>query len=217
MRSFKSGEMTVAAGTTLLHQGADSAHLFTVLSGYGMRSKILPDGRRQVINFVMKGDFLGLQAEMLGEMSHAVEAVSAMTLCVFSRSRIWELFSRAPSRAYDLTWAAAREESLLGDRLVSVGRMSGDERVAYGLISLYMRGASLDLLDDEGRMPMPFRQRDFADALGLSLVHTNKRLRRLRERGIAVWRDSLLEVLDLQALKNEALYEQEASRTRPLL
>lgn len=217
MRSFKSGEITVAPGATVLHQGSDSAHLFTVLDGFGMRFKILPDGRRQVINFVMKGDFLGLQAEMLGEMGHSVEAVTRMTLCVFSRARIWELFSRAPSRAYDVTWVGSREESLLGDRLVSVGRMSGEERVAHGLCSLFMRGRSLDLLEGENRMPLPFRQRDFADALGLSLVHTNKILRRLRERGIAVWRGGVLEIFDLDALKDEAMFEPDWREVRPLI
>lgn len=217
MRGFKSGEMTIAPGAIILHQGSDSAHLFTVLDGFGMRTKLLSDGRRQVINFVMKGDFLGLQAEMLGEMAHSVEAVTAMRLCVFSRARIWELFSSAPSRAYDLTWTASREESLLGDRLVSVGQMSGEERVAHGLATLYRRGTALELLDDEGRMPLPFRQRDFADALGLSLVHTNKILRRLRERQIAIWREGLLTVLDEGALHAEALIEEEEERQRPLI
>lgn len=216
MKQFKSGELTVAAGTVVLDEGSDSPHLFTVLSGYGIRAKSLPDGRRQVINFLLRGDLIGLQAEMLGEMTHSVEAVTEMTLCTFSRRRVWELFETSPARAYDLTWLAAREESLLGDRLVSVGRMSGDERVAHGLATLYMRAGTLGLVQD-GRMRLPFRQRDFADALGLSLVHTNKILRRLREEGVARWRSGMLEVFDLAALRREAWIETERPRPRPLI
>lgn len=216
MRTFKSGELRVAPGATVLNEGEESPHLYTVLDGFGIRSKALADGRRQVINFVLPGDLIGLQGQMLGQMSHSVEAVTQMTLCVFTRSRVWQLFTEVPERAYDVTWLAAREESLLGDRLLSVGRMSGDERVAHGLAVLFARGQALELVDGN-RMPLPFRQRDFADALGLSLVHTNKILRRLRERQIAAWREGVLTVMDIESLRDEALLEEEPRQRRPLV
>src|SRR5690348_2479852 len=50
--TFKSGELTAAAGTTLLIEGTASAHLYTVLSGWAVRYKMLPDARRQILNFV---------------------------------------------------------------------------------------------------------------------------------------------------------------------
>lgn len=216
MRTFKSGELNVAPGATIFEQGSESPYLFTLLKGYAIRFTVLPDGRRQVINFVLQGDLLGLQAEMLGEMQHAVQAVTQTTLCVFSRSRIWDLFTNVPARAYDLTWLAAREESLLGDRLVSVGQMSGEEKVAHALARLFHRCRALGLVEGD-RMRLPYRQRDLADALGLSLVHTNKILRRLRERGIAVWREGTLQVLDLEALEAESWLEPERRSYRPLI
>ena len=216
MRTFKSGELKVARGRIIFEQGTESPYLFTVLEGFAVRYTLLPDGRRQVINFVLKGELLGLQGEMLGEMQHTVEAVTAARLCVFSRSRVWDLFTTVPERAYDLTWLAAREESLLGDRLASIGQMNGHERVAHALARLYLRGQALGMVEEE-RMPLPYRQRDLADGLGLSLVHTNKILRDFRERQIAVWREGVLTVTDLRALEEEACLGADPPGQRPLI
>lgn len=73
---FKVGEFAVDAGATILMEGAQSAHLFTVLSGWGFRYKTLDDGRRQILNYVMPGDLVGLQGSLLGEMQHSIEALS---------------------------------------------------------------------------------------------------------------------------------------------
>jgi CRP-like cAMP-binding protein len=88
MLSFKSGELSVAAGTTVLMEGTTSPHLYTVLSGWGIRYKALADGRRQILNFVLPADFIGLQAAILDEMQHSVEALTDVVLCVFPRERL---------------------------------------------------------------------------------------------------------------------------------
>jgi CRP/FNR family transcriptional regulator, anaerobic regulatory protein len=98
MRGFKAGELTVAPHTTILLQGSTSPQLFTALSGWGLRYKLLPEGQRQVINFVMPGDLVGLQAGLLGEMQHCVESVTHMKLCVFPRAELMGLFRTMPER-----------------------------------------------------------------------------------------------------------------------
>ena len=66
MQNFKNGELAVQAGTTILMEGSNSPHIYTVLSGMGTRSKMLENGKRQVINFLFPGDFTGLQAGLMG-------------------------------------------------------------------------------------------------------------------------------------------------------
>lgn len=216
MRGFKAGELTVSPRTTVLLQGAASPQLFTVLAGWGVRYKVLPDGGRQVINFAMPGDLIGLQAGLLGEMQHGVDAVTDMTLCVFARADLWTLFRDMPARAYDITWLAAREEHFLGDLLASVGRRSGIERVAWGLAVLYRRAEARELAKG-GVMPMPFRQQDLADAFGLSLVHTNKTLRALRALDLITLADGTLRIHDLAALEAHANMDMEPEPQRPLI
>lgn len=216
MRRFKAGELTVGPRTTVLLQAAASPQIFTALKGWGVRYTLLPDGGRQVINFVMPGDLVGLQAGLLGEMQHSVDSLTDMTLCVFARADLWELFRNSPSRAYDITWLAAREEHFLGDMLATVGRRSGLERVAWGLATLFRRARQRQLTQDD-RMPMPFRQQDLADAFGLSLVHTNKTLSQLRARGLVSIGGGVLTIRDLPALEAIAKMEPETMAPRPLI
>ncbi|TNF22626.1 MAG: Crp/Fnr family transcriptional regulator [Rhodobacteraceae bacterium] len=217
MERFKTGEITIAGGTTLMMEGSNSPQLFTLLDGMGLRYKTLPTGERQVINFVFPGDFIGLQAGVMSEMQHSVEATTQMRLCVFDRKALWSLFQDHPGRAYDLTWIAAVEEHLLGESLAILGRMQGIERIARAFVRLHDRAAALGLAEN-GTMPLPYRQQDLADALGLSLVHTNKMLARLRDRGIACWRDGVLSVTDYPALCDLAQLETDREPvTRPLI
>src|SRR5688500_4788427 len=71
---FKSGELNVEAGTNVLLQGTNSAHLYTVLSGWAFRYKTLADGRRQILNSALPADLRGLQGSVSDEMQHSGEA-----------------------------------------------------------------------------------------------------------------------------------------------
>lgn len=199
MVEFKRGELQVDAGTTLMNEGSTSPQLYTVLEGLGLRYKTLESGERQVINFVMPGDFIGLQAGVMNEMHHSVEATTAMKLCVFDRKALWSLFRDHPERAFDVTWIAAVEEHFLGETLAVLGHMRGMQRLARAFIRLFHRGNALGLVEN-GRMLLPYKQQDLADALGLSLVHTNKTLKRMRDEGIASWQDGHLTILSFDGL-----------------
>lgn len=216
MKKFKVGETTLDKGTPILMEGSSSPQLFTALRGMGLRYKVLPNGRRQVINFVLPGDFIGLQAGVMGEVKHSVEATTAMTLCVFDRSELWSMFRQQPERAYDLTWLASVEEHFLGEALTSVGQMSADERITWGLLRFFGRCAGVGLTSGDA-CPFPYKQQDLADALGLSLVHTNKTLTKLRDRQVLSWRDGTLRILDRQRAEEIAMLEDASPAPRPLI
>ncbi|MHA3977588.1 Crp/Fnr family transcriptional regulator [Halovulum sp. GXIMD14794] len=216
MRRFKAGELKIERGTPILLEGSNSPQLYTTLKGFGLRYKLLADGGRQVVNFVLPGDFIGLQAGVMGEMQHSVEASTQMVLCVFDRSDIWSLFKQQPGRAFDLTWLAAIEEHFLGDALTSVGRMSAAQRICWGLLRLFKRCEALGLTREDA-CPFPYKQQDLADALGLSLVHTNKTLMALREKQILSWQDGTLRLLNRDAAEDMALMESDPQHPRPLI
>lgn len=216
MQDFKVGELDVERGTVILLEGSNSPQLFTVLRGMGLRYKTLSNGRRQVLNFVYPGDFLGLQAGLMHEMKHSVEASTKMTLCVFDRKSLWRVFREHPSRAYGLTWLAAEAEHFLGDAIATVGQKDAESRVAWALVKVFGRCEELGLVTGTA-CPLPFRQQDLADALGLSLVHTNKTLARFRERQLAVWHGGKLRVPDLEPLCEIGMVEEVVRGARPLI
>ena len=134
---FKKGELSVDKGATMLVEGSHSAHLYTVLFGLGFRYKLLADGRRQILNYLLPGDLIGLQGSLMGEMQHSVEALSPMLLCVFEREQLHTLYRNHPGLAFDITWIASREEQMLDENLLSIGRRTALERAAY-LICLHL-------------------------------------------------------------------------------
>jgi len=213
---FKRGELSVDKGATVLVEGAHSAHLFTVLSGWGFRYKLLPDGRRQILNYLMPGDLIGLQGSLMGEMQHSVEALSPMMLCMFERDKLQELYRNHPGLAYDITWIASREERMLDENLLSVGRRTALERAAYLIAFISARASSVGLT---GKKPVeiPITQQHIADTLGLSLVHTNKTIRKLADRNLVKWRDRGCEVVDVEGLLALARWEGMSEGKRPLV
>jgi CRP-like cAMP-binding protein len=212
---FKTGELAVAAGSVVLMEGAHSAHLYTVLQGWGFRYKTLEDGRRQILNYLLPGDLFGLQGTIMGEMQHSVEALSPITLCVFERGRLMTLFADHATLAYDLTWIAASEERMLDSHLLSVGRRTALERAAYLLAFLYRRAKSVKLL--AGNAPMPVTQQHVADTLGLSVVHTNKTLKKLSDQGLIRWTDKGCVVLNDSGLARLAGWEGDQGKQRPFI
>jgi len=133
------------------------------------------------------------------EMEHSVEALTPMTLCVFPRQKLWDLYSRVPSLAFDITWLASREEQMLDDNLISVGRRSALERTAYVLLQMFVRAEEAGLVENE-TVIFPFTQQHLADTLGMSLVHTNKTLKRIFQSKAVRWEHRTFQLIDRAAL-----------------
>lgn len=215
-RRFKAGEVAVPVGREILTQGESSTSLYTVLSGMAVRSVMMEDGRRQVISFVFPGDLIGLQSGIMGEARHSVTAATGMVLCTFPRNRIWQLFKSQPSRAYDMTWIAAVEEHFLGETVATLGQRDATQRVAWALVRIWRRLVALRM-ETEGAVPFPFRQQDLSDALGLSVVHTNRVIVALRREGLASVVGRRLVMHDHARLSQVARLDMERDDVRPIL
>ena len=121
MQKFKMGELHARSGGAIYLEGATSPHLFTLLSGWAFRYKTLRDGRRQILNYVLPGDFIGLQTTLTSAMDHGVEALTDVRLCSFSRRRLPELF-------VDAAVARTRHHLARGARGALSRRASGRPR-----------------------------------------------------------------------------------------
>jgi CRP-like cAMP-binding protein len=216
VRTLKTDEIHIPAGTTFLRQGNRSEQLYTVLEGWAFRYKMLDDGRRQILNFVLPADLVGLQGSLMEEMEHSVEALTDLSLCIFPRSKVWALYSNVPSLAFDITWLAARSEQLGDEHLLSVGQRTALERAAFVLLALFVRAEEVGLTRGN-TIQFPFTQQHLADALGMSLVHTNKTLKRLHAASVIRWRGRVFELLDRARLGEIAGGDIIVSRRRPFI
>ena len=216
IESFRIGARRVDAGGAIVDEHGRSSQLFTLYSGCAFRYKTLSDGRRQILSFLFPGDFIGLQDEFADGLTHGVEALTDATLCVFARDRLWGLFHAEPKLGYDITWLAAREEKMIDDNLVTTGRRNAAERVAMLLMHLYRRAERVGMVRD-GWAAFPFNQQHIADALGLSLVHTNKTLRRLSLLRLYKLDAGWLRILEPHALEALGDYFERPLRPTPLI
>lgn len=215
--SLRKSQEWFGAGAVLIAEGQSDASLYTLFAGWAFRFKSLSDGRRQILNFLLPGDFIGLQQRVVDAAVHGVEALTPVWLCAFKRDALWTIHRTAPELGYGITWLAAHEESVIDDHLLSVGRRSAEERVAMLLLLLYKRAAVL-LPSLKRGVPFPLTQQHIADALGLSLIHTHRTLRRLERRGLHVIENGWLRLLNPLALQQLAdLWGDGRPPERPLI
>ena len=218
VQSLKQRERLLGAGESLIHEGQTDAPLYTLLKGWAFRYKTLSDGRRQILSFLLAGDFIGVQQKMGDAAAHGVETLTQAQFCVFKRDALWELHRRSPMMGFNVTWLTAHEESMVDDTLLSVGRRSAEERIASLLILLFKRAGALQADAGAGGVAFPLTQQHIADGLGLSLVHTNKTLRKLERRGLHKIADGRLHLCNVKAMARLAdLYGDGRPPARPLV
>jgi CRP-like cAMP-binding protein len=216
INQIKRDHLSIPAGGEIIRAGDEAPELYTLYSGWAFRFKTLPDGRRQILNFLLPGDLLGLQAAMFDAALHGIEALTEVQLCVLPRRKVWALFGEMPALAFDVTWLESREESIVDHNLTSAGRRTAAERIAALIVALYKRANALGLVAGE-TFAFPLTQQHMADALGLSLVHTNKTLARLRRLGMFKQNNGMLTLTNPRVLERVGQYFDEEIPLRPLI
>jgi len=173
-------------GHEMIHEGQTNASAFVLSRGWACSFKLLPNGARQIVDFQIPGDFLGLRSILFRTADHSIEAVTRIEATEVLASDLLDAFARAPRLATAILWAASRDEAMVVEHLVNIGRRSAEGRVAHFLLEL---GARLALAGagDRAGFDCPLTQYHLADALGLSAVHVNRVLRHLREEGLVTF------------------------------
>ncbi len=135
-------------------------------------------------------------------------------MCLLPRRKVWQLVGKRQDLAFDAAWLGSHEESLVDDNLLSAGQRTAAARFAALIVMLYKRADALALVTDT-TFALPLTQR-IADAPGLSLVHTNKTLARLRRSGMFTPANGSLSLANPRALERLAQYFDEELPRRPL-
>ena len=205
---FHQRRRTFLSGHEMINHGERNQSAFILAKGWAFSYKILPNGERQIVDFQIPGDFLGLRSILFRTADHSVEAVTDIEASEVLASDIFDGFSRAPRLATAVLWAASRDEAMVVEHLINLGRRSAEERMAHLLLEL---GARLKLVGggDRTGFDCPLTQYHLADALGLSAVHVNRVLRLLREEGLVTFRKGRVIFDDFERLKEFACFDTE--------
>ncbi len=197
---------TFVAGRDLVHQGQSDQAAYILASGWACSYKILRDGERQIVDFQIPGDFLGLRSVLLHTADHSIEPITDIEVCEVQASDLLGAFTRTPRLATAVLWAASRDEAMVVEHLVDIGRRHAAERMAHFLLELGARLSLVGLATKAG-YTCPLTQYLLADALGLSAVHVNRVLRQLRETGLLTFRDGYVTFDDYDRLREFAGFD----------
>ncbi|MGD0720331.1 MAG: Crp/Fnr family transcriptional regulator [Roseiarcus sp.] len=203
---IESPRIRVARGKELVHEGQTGHVAHIIHAGWACSFKLLPDGGRQIIAFPIPGDCVGLRSMLLRTSDHSFSALTDATVSRVDAASMREIFSDLPRLGAAILWATSRDEAMLVEHLVSIGRRNAVGRTAHFFLELHDRLKLVGLARDDS-FACPLNQNVLSDALGLSAIHVNRVLRQLRERGLMTFRDRLVTVHDAPALKALSGYE----------
>lgn len=185
-----------AARQDMIREGDHPGPAFVMLEGWACRYKILPNGSRQIIAFMLPGDACDLHIGMLAEMDHSLQTITGAEVALIPGEEMAAMMDRHPAIAQAMYKAQLVDEGTLRQWIVSMGRRTSVERVAHLMCELNLRLRAQNGEDEDGETSIPISQVVLADALGMTPVHINRVLRELRIAGAMVFRRGSLRVLD---------------------
>ncbi len=178
LEHFHQHRRTIVDRKDLVYEGQTDASAYILADGWVCSYKILRGGGRQIVDFQIPGDFLGLRSVLFRTADHSIEPIAKLEASEVKITELLAAFETCPRLATAVLWAASTDEAIVVERLVSLGRRDAAERVAHLFLEL---GARLKLvgLASANSYKCPVSQYLLADALGLSAIHINRVLRQL--------------------------------------
>ena len=206
VRELCSDVREVGARRDIISEGDKPEHVHVILEGWAARYKVLPDGSRQIVAFLVPGDFCDLHVTILRQMDHGIVALTPAKVAFVPHKVIEELPLDRPALGRALWRATLVDEAVLRSWIVSVGRRDALTRIAHLFCELHARLALVGLADD-GEFELPLTQEVIADATGLTPVHVNRMLQQLRADDLIVLESGFVTIPDVPALRNVAGFD----------
>ena len=206
LQDIQSDFLRIRAGADIITAGTAYRCMFVLNAGLAMRYKVLKNGRRQILGLILPGDFIGFPGCLFENALYSILSLKEAVVCSVPFAAIFDLIRRHPKLGAAVFWIAGHEAALFTEHLVGVGRQSAYERVARLLLELLVRLRAVGLADERSYI-LPLTQELMADALGLSVPHVNRTLRRLREDGLISFEGPRVTCRDVVALSRVAEFE----------
>lgn len=195
-----SDERSLNANADLMVEGTIPRGIFLLKEGMAIRYRMMPDGSRQIMTFLIPGDLCDMHVFLLQAVDHSIRTVAASRFALIPRSSITHLLAHYPRLAAAMWWSSQQEESMLRERIVSLGRRDARGRIAYLLCELMWRHKAVGLTSDS-QFQLPLTQIELADTLGLTPVHVNRILQEFRRRNLITMERQRLHLLDVDELQ----------------
>ncbi|MEP9402721.1 Crp/Fnr family transcriptional regulator [Sphingomonas sp. VNH70] len=190
----------------IIAQGDRPQAIHLLIHGWAARYRLLPDGSRQITAFLIPGDFCDLHVTVLDRMDHGIVALTDCDYACIPSDALDACAAERPSLARAFWRATLVDEAILREWVVNVGRRDATQAVAHLLCELHLRARMAGLAHGDV-FDLPVTQDDLADATGMTPVHMNRTLQKLRGDGLIELAHRQLTVLDLAGLRAQAGFD----------
>jgi CRP-like cAMP-binding protein len=189
------------AGSYIVRE-ADAPNVCAILrSGFAYRQKVTGQGKRQILAVCVPGEIVDLENLYLDLADHSVQMLTEGEVLTFPRSALQDVAEIERSIARAILVQTAVNASVLREWLTNVGQRGAKARIAHLLCEL---GSRLAVGELEGvvEYELPMNQEHLGDALGLTAVHLNRKLRQLADEQLVTWTKKSIHVHNWKGLRD---------------
>lgn len=190
----------VKRGTDLISEGDKPVSVFLLLEGWAFRYKSLAGGSRQIMAYLLPGDLCDVRIFLFEEMDHSIGLLSDALVAKIPALEMLELMDRYPRIERALMWGTLVDEATLREWLLNIGQRDALQRLAHLFCELCVRLRIVGLVDESDTFSIPITQAELADTTGMTTVHVNRSLQRLRQDGLIVSKRGTMTILDFGRL-----------------
>ena len=196
----------LSAGDSLYQQGMPSTNYFVVLEGWIALSAMLEDGERQILDFILPGELLGVQPYADASFGHTAEALTPVKVLVLPRAEFDTAMANDPRLMNHVMHLAACREARAFDQMQNIGRRSARNRIAHLFVGLFYQLKGHFPRETGESVELQLTLNHIGDALGLTNVHVSRTLGELRKQGLLQLSQRRMTVMDPVALMHASGY-----------
>ena len=198
---------SLRAGQILVHENSLVDHVYLMIRGMACRYKLLPGGERQILGYLIPGDVCDVHFVTLNKSDHSVVLLGDCEVVKIPTLKIKTLLADHPRIERALSLAALHDIAILREWLVNVGQRDALQRVSHFFCEMTHRLARIGQIADDGSFDLPINQMALADTTGLTPVHINRTLQRLRNDGLILLCQRRLSIVDAHRLATIAGFD----------
>lgn len=210
---LSSAPIPYRSGQILVHEGDAADYIYMLTQGMGCRYKLLPSGERQILGYIIPTDLCGIRLGALRRSDHSVALLSDSLLVKVPMWRMLDLLRRFPKVERALALSALLDVAILREWLLNIGQRNAYQKLCHFFCEMSVRLHSVGQVHDDGSFDMPINQSALADTTGLTCVHVNRTLQRLRHEGLIALRHRRLTILDFDRLATNAGFDDDYLRS----
>jgi CRP-like cAMP-binding protein len=199
IQDYKTGHLRFAAGRDVIPRVPDG-HFYTLLSGWAFRYALVDGGARQILNFLLPGDVIGLESVFKTPVDYGVMSMTAVELCAFPTSGFPSFAQDNPRLGLEIARLALAAAGHADRRLTALGRRPASARTAALFVELHDRLSDCGMIDGR-EIAVPATHEQLADALGLTSVYISRTLQLLDREGLARFERGTLIIHNLPGLR----------------